>query len=356
MASPPPVLSTFVGVNTLGSLANRIKIKVNEPMGEKKMEALYDDIADGIESIWMSALLATLSKFIKGPITQVIPANSTSVQIISVPDPTAAPYALTVPGGSLLSRTLYFSYCLVTESGSTTLCSPLAPLSVPASRLANVPPPIYPSTQTVPDGVIGWYLFAGYNPSGSDQGQQSLSPLTFNHGWYEPPAGITEAPSAPAPPNVNTTGDNIFAIERIDVQNVDQTWTNWIQTNLASTFFTEFQHKISTTTTWMPFVYDLIDNRQLEVRPGPAADLPAVYFYIHKPRRPRFPQSRLPFTSFACQAFLFNYAMSRTLLGFYEFEAADRWNKYAEEERQRIVLQIGQGNWNRDTTVRPFMR
>jgi hypothetical protein len=42
-------------------------------------------------------------------------------------------------------------------------------------------------------------------------------------------------------------------------------------------------------------------------------------------------------------------------MGLYEFEAADRWNKYAEGERQAIILQINAGNWNKNNTVKPFM-
>jgi hypothetical protein len=350
-----PILSQFIAVDTVGALAQRIIDDVNEPVSDRKLNSLYGHIGDGIESIWMSAMLATLSKFVKGPVTQIVTQQTTN--IVSVPDPVDGGFVVSqIPGGNLPARTVYFSFCLVTESGSTTAISPLRSQLIAANFLSYIPSPLNPSSQTIPEGVIGWYMFAGYNPDGSDQGQQSPVPLLFNQTWYEPPAGLTQAPNAPAPPSINTTGDNIFAINRIDVMNEDKTWTNWIQSNIGGTWWTEFQHKIATTTTWMPFVYDLIDNRQLEVRPAPADSLSAVYFYVHKPRRPRFPQSRLPFTSFACQGFLYTWGMARFLRSIYEFEASDRWAKDAEAERLRIVLQIGQGNWNRDSTIRPFMR
>ena len=350
-----PVLSQLLGVDTLGALVQRIIDDCDEPVSDRRMNSLYGHIGDAIESIWMSAMLATLSKFTKGPVTQIVTQQTTN--IVSVPDPTSAPASTgTVSGGILGARSVYYSYILVTESGSTTKLSTLFNMNVAMNYLMFCGPPLNPSTQDIPEGVIGWHMFAGYNPDGSDQGQQSLVPLLFNQTWFEPPAGITQAPNSPPAPSVNNTGDNIFAIDRIDVQNIDQTWTNWMQANLSSTRFTAFQHSIATTTTWMPFVYDLIDNRQLEVRPQPAQPMSAVYYYVHKPRRPRYPQARLPFTSFACQSFLYCWGMGKLLRNLYEFEASDRWLKDAETERARIVLQISQGNWNKDTTVKPFMR
>src|SRR6185369_12916662 len=339
--SSAPVISPIPPTDTVGALAQRVKDRINEPIGAGKMQGIYDDIGDAIESIWESAMLATLSKFIKGPVNQLVTSRTTN--IVSVPDPTTAPTTgLPTPGGALPIRTYYVSYCLVTDSGSTTRVSPLATYPINANLLGSVAPPLNPSTQDVPEGVVGWYVFVGYNPDGSDQGQQSLVPMPFNQVWFESPAGITQAPNAPSAPSANTTGDNIFSINRIDVQNVDMTWTQWLQTNIGSTAWTQMQHRIATQTTWQNFAYDLIDNRQLEVRPDPQGyPLNANYFYVYKPRRPRFPQSRLPFTSFACQEFLFNRALSRYLWGIYEFEAGDRWNKASEEERQRIMLQIG---------------
>ena len=348
-----PVTGPFIDTSTIGGLIQRVIDDVNEPVSSRQRNGLYGHIGDAIESIWMSAMLATLSKFTKGPVTQIVTSQTTI--ITSVSDPASAPSIFASAANTLGLRTVRASYCLVTESGSTTKLSPLASLAV-VDQGVLVQSPINPSTQDVPEGVVGWYPFAGLNPDGSDQGQQSPVPLQFNQSWIEPPSGLQQAPYSPSAPSQNTTGDNIFAIDRIDVMNEDMTWTNWLQANIGGTWWTEFQHKIATTTTWMPFVYDLIDNRQLEVRPAPADSLSAVYFYIHKPRRPRFPNSRIPFTSFACQSFLYMYCMGRLLRSLYEFEASDRWLKDAEGERMRIVLQIAQGNWNKDTTVRPFMR
>ena len=349
-----PVIAPLTAVDTAGALVSRVIRRVNEPMTSDQIADVYNDLGDAIESIWMSAILATLSKFTKGPVTQLVTEQTT--YLVSVPDPTYGPSPSQQSGSALAARTAYFSYCLVTDSGSTTNLSPLAVLAISANNIAILSPPLNPSSQDIPDGVVGWYPFAGYNPDGSDQAQQSPVPLPFNQNWYEPPAGLSQAPNAPAPPSSNTTGDNIFSIKRIDVQNVDQTWTQWIQATMGGTWWTEFQHRIATTTTWMPFVFDLIDGKQLEVRPAPAYAESAVYFYIARPRRPRFPQSRLPFKQIVYQAFLFKYCMAQALQSLYEFEASDRWKKDAEEERVRIMMSINASGWDQNTTVRPFMR
>lgn len=347
-----PVLGSFTDVFTMGALAARVKRKINEPMGPDRMADLYEDINDAIESIWISAMLATLSKFVKGPVNQQILANTTQTELVSVPDPLTLPIPNFQAGGIMPARTLYLSYCLVTDSGSTTLCSPLVSIAIPINSLAMLS---FPNAPEIIADTIGWYVFAGTQSDGSDQGMQSPGLMQFGKIWFEPPAGITPAPQSPSAPLSNNTGDNIFAINRMDVQNIDQTWTNWVQSNIGASRWTEYGHNVPTATTWQPFVYDLIDNRQLTYRPGPNYTMTATYFYINKPRRLRFPQSRLPFTSFSCHAFLFAQAMFLQTLGIYETDVSDRWSGYAEKERQRIVLQISAESWNRDTTVRPFM-
>lgn len=344
-----PIADQTPGVYTMGEMVRRVLDDINEPATDKLRKRAIANINDGIESIWMSLLLATLSKMSRGPVQQIFPASETQVQLISVPDPTIPPSVAIAAGGALGVRTLYAGFVLVTDSGSTTKLSPLVQLDLIDGQLLQINPPPYKSD------TVGWYPFVSSQANGSDAGQQGPLQL-FNQSWVEPPAGYSTAPEAPPAPAQNTTGDNIFAIDRIDVQNVDMTWTAWIQTNHSSSWFTEFQHKVSTTTTWMPFVYDFLDEQWLQFRPAPAADLTGQFFYTVRPRRLAFPQSRLPYTQFAYQAFLHDYALARCLQSIYEFEASDRWKKDAEVERQRILLQVGAGNWNQNLTVRPFMR
>lgn len=354
MGAYPPVASGMTDIFSVGQLAERIIDDINEPLNDKNRKRVMGYIGDAIESVWMTILLATLSRLSKGPVNQVFPANTTSVPLITVADPTAGPVVSQIVQGNLGARTVYIGIALVTDSGSTTKVSPLTTVNVLANNLCKVVSPVQ-SALTLASDSIGYYVFAGLNADGSDLGLQSPL-IPFGTPWFEPNAGIVPAPNTPYPPTENTTADNIFDIVRLDVQNEDMTWTNWIQSTMDSTWFTEFQHKIGTSTTWMPFVYDFIEGRQVEVRPAPAANLTGTYFYTTRPRRPRFPNSRIPFTSYAIQGFLHDYCCARLTLGIYEYDASDRWDRNASAERQRILLQVGQGNWHKNTTIRPFLR
>jgi hypothetical protein len=338
---------------TFGDMVRRILNGMNEPATPKNVNATADYLNDGIESIWMSMLLATLSRFSKGPVSQIIPAGSQSTQVISVPDPVAGPAVVPVFGGALPARTYYITYCLVTGSGSTTLLSPPTHTDVLQDFLIQVFSPSIAAN--ISDDVVGYYVFAGIGLDLSDQGQQSPL-IKIGDTWTEPAAGITPAPNTPYPPKVNTTGDNIFNIVRLDVQNVDTTWTQWLQTNLNSTWFTDFQHSLSTTSTYIPYVYDFIADRQLEVRPAPGADITGVYFYTSRPRRLRFDVSRLPYPQFAITGFLNAYVRGKLSLDLYEYDANDRWDRTAEQERQRIIYQVSATNNNQGNTIKPFRR
>lgn len=348
MAAPPPVLGSIGTLNTMGDMIRRILNDINEPVNGKNQNQAADYLNDAIESVWMSMLLATLSRFSKGPVNQVFAAGQTSFGLVTVPDPTVAPTLSAVAGGAGGARTVYCSYVLVTDSGSTTLQSPLASIALAPNFVAKMASPLAGALD-----IIGYYAFAGLAADGSDQAQQSpLIPIGTP--WVEPAAGLTPAPNAPRPPIENTTADNIFDIVRLDVQNVDTTWTSWLQANLNSTAFTQFQKTVSTATTWLPYVYDFISDRQVEVRPALGSTLTGVFFYTVRPRRLRFAQSRMPYPQFALTAFLHDYTISKLCLGLYEYDAADRWEAKAEKERQRIVYQVAAANFNQNTTVRPF--
>lgn len=334
----------------MGALVTRIKRWLAEPLTDDLLA--YDAANDALESIWMAVLLSTLSKFTKGPVSQVIPANSTSIRLITIPDPVSGPTVTTQVGGALPDRTEYWAYTYVTDSGSMTLPSPLTPIAVPANSVAVVAPP-----PQVAD-AIGWAAWGATDPAGLTLGLQSTGLEVFTGpGYFEQETGIAPYPDSPPPPTQNSTGDNIFAVERLEVNNVNMTTTAWIQSNQASTLWTKMGKIMAgTATSWTPYAYDFIDNNQVQFRPAPGYDLDGSLLYIIRPRRLRFPQSRLPFTSFACQKFLVNQSVADILLSLYEYEAHDRWNAKAKDERQAIVLQVSQSNWNRDVTVTPFLR
>lgn len=335
-------------VYTIGAMVSRIQGKLNEP--SRSIPAIYDAANDAIMSIWMAIITATLSKLIGGPVNQVVPAGVSSVGLVSIPDPVAAPTVVVVAGGALASRTVYFGYVYVTDSGSTTLVSPLLPLTIAAAHLGKVSPP-----PQVAD-AIGWYPLASADSGGLSLGIQDVAlPLDFNTFWTEPVTGAEFSPDAPFPPTANTTGDNIFAIKRLDAINTNQTFTSWIQTNIGGQLFSQMGNAIpNVATSWTPCAYDLIDNRKIQLRPAPGYDVSTQYFYVVKPRRLRFPMSLLPFTSVEYQRFAIFQACADLALDKYEYEYADRLRAVAKEERQAIIIQVATANWDKDNRIVPF--
>lgn len=331
-------------VGTLGAMASRVERWARERIDA---DVLADAINDAIESLWMAASLATLSKFVGRPIQQLIPSQSQEFQLISLPDPTDYLEPGAIVSGALPARQYTVAYSLVTDSGTETLpCSEVV-ANLDANTLLAVPPP--PS----PADACGWNLYAGVN---GHIILQNPTPNPFNRTWIEPPLGISLAPDGPQPRTVNNTGDNIFSITRIDIANQDQTLTNWLQTTIGSSAFTMFQNRYPLASTFPRHAYDLISNGTVEFRPAAGTDLDATLFYIVRPRRLRFPISRLPFTSFASQPYIFRQALADVLLSLNEDDTADRWEKKAAQSKLEVVMSIVGESWDRNTTVKPYMR
>jgi hypothetical protein len=344
-----PMPPQLTDAQTIGALVARVKRWFAEPVSDEAK--VYDSLNDSIESIWMAAMLATLSKFTRGPISQIFPANSSIVQIVSIPDPASGPVASAVNQGALPARTEYYAFSYVTDSGSMTLPSPLTPVVLAANQVAQVlPPPLLPD-------AIGWVVWGATDPAGLTLGLQSTGLESYTGPGPVIAQGVRPYPQSPPPPTQNSTGDNIFAVERLEVNNVNMTTTQWYQSNVSSLLWSRMGKIMAgTATSWTPYAYDFIDNNQIQFRPAPGYDLDGSLMYLVRPRRLRFPNSRIPFTSFACQKFLATQALADLLLGIYEYEAHDRWQSKAKDEKQSIILQIAHSNWNRDKTVTPFMR
>lgn len=343
---PPAVGSQF----TLGAFAARIKDEWREPI-KGYPETVYNKTNDGLESIWMACMLATLSKFTRGPITQLFPANSTSVNIVAIPDPTVAPTVGQTPGGTLPGRTEYYAYSYVTDSGSMTLPSPLATNVLSANNVPTLTPP--PQVAE----AIGYVVMGGTLANGLDLAIQSVAVEPFGIQWVGPQTGLVAYPQAPPPPSQNDTADNIFAIERIEVNNVNMTTTGWFQSNQASSLWRRMGKIMAgTATSWTPYAYDFIDNNQVQFRPAPGFDLNGELLYVVRPRRLRFPNSRMPFTWLSYQGCLVEFVKASLALDLYEYESHDRRYAKAKEMLQAVVLQVAGANFWRDDTVTPFMR
>lgn len=329
-------------VNTMGSMASRVTRWARENVDT---DVVSDAINDAIESLWMAASLATMSKFVGSPVSQLIPANTKELVLASIPDPTVYPQTGQMGGGALPARQYTISFAYVTTSGTHTQESPALQVNVDANTLLTVTPPV-----AVAD-AFGYVVF------GNNSDERFLltpEPLPFNATYIEPLVGLAQE-SGIRPFITNTTGDNIFSIARLDVLNTDgTTMTPWLQSSVNSSAFTQFQNSFPTTATYQQYAYDLIGGNRVEIRPITGTDLTATFFHIIRPRRLAFPEAPLPFTSFASQPYIFRQALSDVLLSLYEDDAAAGWQKKADASKMEVTMSILNESFNQNTTVRAY--
>lgn len=330
-------------VGTLGEMSARVVRWARERVDT---DMVNDAINDAIQSLWKSASLATLSRFISTAVNLTIPSEATFVPVISIPNPTDYALTFTIAGGALGARNASFAYSYVTDSGSETLASSEVMTPVAANFLYGCSPPPPQA------GAIGWNLYAG---ASGRLARQNVAPTGFNAKWYEPIAGMLPAPNGPYVPYSNSTGDNISSIVRLDVSNLDGTLSTQYQCDMASSLFSASSVRLPSTTTYVRHAYDLVDANRIEIRPASTTDLDATLFYMVRPRRLRWPQSLLPYTSFDAQQFIGQQALSDILLGLYEDDAAGAWQGKADKERQRISLQLAGETWGKNKRVRRYM-
>lgn len=347
-----PAIPELFDANTLGSMGARVTRWARERIST---DILYDAVNDAIESLWMAAQLATLSKFTKGVITQDMLSGQTVTTLISIADPRVPLTTASIAVAGPVARQLTLTYTLVTDSGTETLPAPQVVVAMPAGVVCSVTPPL-PDTQ---GEALGWNVYvrtaiAGTLGTGAQPQLMNIQPLPFNRPWIEPIAMLPQVGAFP--PHANTTGDNIFGVSRIDVTNQNGTKTTWNQADITSLLFTDAQKTVPFASTYQPQVFDLLGNSQIQVRPALALDVALDMFLIVRPRRLKFPQSRIPFTSFPNQRYIFCRALGDVLESLYEDTAADRWDKKAKEELQTITLSILGENWFKNNTVKPYLR
>lgn len=330
-------------VGTLGEMSARVTRWARERVDT---DMVNDAINDAIQSLWKSASLATLSRFISTAVNLTIPSEATSVPVISISDPTDPANTATVAGGAFGARQASFTYSYVTDSGSETMAAPEVVTPAAAAFLYTCGPPA-PRV-----GPIGWNLYSGAQ---GRLARQNVAPLAFNQTWFEPPAGMLVSPNGPYVPYANTTGDNISSIVRLDVANLDGTLSTQYQCDMASALFSASSVRLPSTTTYVQHAYDLVDSNRIEIRPASQSPLDATLFYMVRPRRLRWPQSVLPYSAFDAQQFIGQQALSDILLGLYEDDAAEAWQTKADHERQRITLQLAGEMWGKNKRVRRYM-
>lgn len=309
-------------------------------------------INDAIESLWKSLVRVALSVFMGGPTSISFSAGDQRQTVTSLTDPTTAPTLASVAGGTLPSRTVFVGYTLVTESGSETKISSQSTQTTALNFLTSISPPAWVS------GAAGWNCYAGDNTN--RLAKQNDAPLAFSTTgnvvtFEEPETGFIDNPDYPLPPTENTTGDNIFYIRHLELQLSSGNYKAYHAGDLDSEFVRRFASSIASTSEYQSYAWDVLNQRTLEIRPAAGSSITPRYFYIVKPRRLRFDNAPLPFPTIPCTEFLRSYALSRLLLSLHEFDAAKGFAEVAENERKNCEKALSMVNFNKNTTVTPYM-
>jgi hypothetical protein len=350
----PPPSPPSQGVGIMPGVFNLAAFKAMVLRYHKENEAndLMGDVCnDAVESLWRSILLVSLGQFMGGPVTSLsIAAGSERQTIIAVADPLVAPVCGQVANpNSLGARTIDVCYTLVTDSGSETLQSPTTILPVADMFSLDVTPPTYVST------VIGWNLYACLHDG--RMALQNDQPLGFSTHYQEPQdTGISDAPDLPSPPLVNNTADNIFYIRLLQVQNPDSTWTTWQAGDLDGLLMSRASKSVASSSTFQGYAYDVINSNQIEIRPAAGTTLNPRYFYVVKPRRLRYDNSIIPFTTIAATEFLKMYADAALDLSNHEYTGYGMKAKKAEAIRQEILQGLNTQSTTKQKSITPFFR
>lgn len=336
--------------DTMGSLAAEVTRWLRgDFLDDDGQQQIRDSINNGLESIWNSMMLAQLSKLMgPGPVNFTLASGTERVQLVSIVDPVAAPTLSTIIQGALPLRTYTVSYTFVTESGSETLPSPTANITVPLNSLAQVTAPTNPGT------AWGWNVYAGQvNPA-----LQNQNPIPFGvvvteseNGWQDYPA------SEQLPPTANTTADNIAYINHLEITTPDNTRLAWNQNDIDSAVMRRLSRTYPVASPYQLHGWDLINGTTLEFRPKTGIAYTPRYFYVSKPRRIAYDTVDLPYQNIiGIHEFIVAYAMELCSMGLEEGGAASRWAAKAKEKRMEIILSLNQEGWAKNTRVSPYLR
>jgi len=319
--------------------------------GSKASEAQVNSaINDAIDTEFKSLIRASLSILMGGPTDLTISAAAERTTLITIANPTSGPGISETDADdpTLAVHSVRAAYTYATESGTETLPSPETDYTT--SGLGKVAVITHPQTVT---GAIGWNLYASGSPTGTLV-KQNDEPFALNTSYTEPDGGFTFEPNDPEPPSENTTGDNIFYIRHMEVQTTNGVLKAWNNADIDSDFMRRQGLTIAGTSEYQSYAYDLINQRQLEIRPTMGATLRACYFFIVKPRRLAFSNSPLPFPTVPDTKFIRCQALSDIFLALREYKASESWQKKADTELASCVLAITAMNRPKNQRVTPF--
>jgi hypothetical protein len=310
-------------------------------------EVQRDAINDAVEELWKHLMIYQLSLFLDGPVDVTFTPASEAAYLVTISDPAGFPIVTNVFSGALPLRSVSISFTLCTESGSETLESGLTEGNLPANYIASVASPAFA------EGALGWNLYAG--TTGARRCRQNEMPLRFGEAYIEPDTGFVNEPEAPSPPVENTTADDLFYIRRLELLLSTGGYKTWEQADLDSEMMRRASSLVSGTSQFQYYYWDLINQRQIELRPAAGAMHVPRFFYVKKPRRARFDNALIPFDSVTSIAFVRYYALSLLAERVYEYQSADRWMAKANVIRQSTVRAVLTQNTGKNQRITPYM-
>lgn len=357
-------------MDTLGSIRQEILTTLRGDLASDDDKVLVNaSINDAIEQIWTAMIQVQLAKFfgLDSPVTFSLPQGAERVQLVAIADPTNAPAVGLVAGGGLGARTYLVTYTYVTESGGETLPAPTTSAAIGANQLASI---------TAPPAVanaIGWNCYVSVSNSTALLGLQNQNPNPFNVNFIETPVGFLDYPGAqqqpgavqsastatPASspvPSENTTADNIAWITHMEVRTSDTLLRSWNQYDIDSELFRRYGRELSSASEYQTYVWDLINGNRLEFRPSAGLTFAPRYFYVAKPRRLRYDQGTIPYTSVTgVHEYIVNKAVSKLKLILDEYLASQAWGGEADKVKVQILGALTQELWAKNTRITPHL-
>lgn len=345
--------------DTLRSLRNEIQLESRGDFsGSPDEDSIVNAaINDATETIWIAMMEVSLARFIgaDSPVSFILPINTERVQLVTLADPTQATGNGQVAGGALGNRSYDYAYTYVTESGTETNLSPITlAAAFSANFLASINHPNQPTTGK----PFGWNFY--FRTNGSATGAlvlQNQQPIPMGVNFIEPPVGFQDYPAfQQLPPLSNMTADNISWISHMEVRTSDTLLRAWNQVDIDSEIMRRMARTLSTASEYQHYVWELSGTGVLEFRPMTGSAFTPRYWYIAKPRRLRYDQAEIVYSSITgVHSFLKSEAKRKLYLGVNEFLNAQGWAGEADRERENVRSALLQETWSKNTRIVPHL-
>jgi hypothetical protein len=324
---------------------------------------INEAINDALEKMWNSLIITQYERFFGlqtggAPPTFSAPSGAQRVQLTGITTPTVAPVLTAVAGGSQGARSVTVAFTWITESGSETQIGLTATIALGANQVCQVTAPAVPTIGFPP---WGWNIYATGNSNNvelmclQNQGPQGLG-LTYT----EPTTGFqdygTTSQYDQRVPETNTTGDNIAWIDHMEIQTSDTLYRAWNQTSVDSEVMRRMARTLSSASEYQHYVWDLIGDNVIEIRPPLGLAFTPRYWPVVKTRRLAYDQAPIPFQYInGVREHIVSKAVANLKLGIDEYLAFQAWDGKAMASLQDIKIALTAQNWKKDSRIVPHL-